>query len=212
MSTKRDPFAPVIGLDIDGTSGDYHGHFTWFISQWLGREMPDPTAYTGGVPFHKHLGVSRATYNDAKLAYRQGGIKRWMPAYPNIGEFTKVVRETGAQVYICTTRPYLNLSNIDPDTRHWLRRAGMQYDGVLYGQHKYSDLKKAVGLDRIVCVFEDLPRLCDRADALGIRAFLRNQPYNQDASGNWTRVGSVEDMLSAFFLAWYDFNNNKERL
>ncbi len=198
MSTKPDPFAKVVALDLDGTSGDYHGHFTWFISQWLGRPMPDPTQYTGGVPFHKHLGVSRSTYNDAKLAYRQGGIKRWMPAYEGIGEFTRHVRSKGVQLWICTTRPYLNLSNIDGDTRHWLRRNQMQYDGVLYGSNKYRDLVRVVGRERVLCVFEDLPVLTAQADALGLRAYLRAQPYNVGASGNAGVVGNVIEMIEAF--------------
>lgn len=189
--------APVVGLDIDGTSGDYHAHFTWFISQWLGRPMPDPTQYTGGVPFHAHLGVSRSTYNDAKLAYRKGGIKRWMPVYDDIGEFTHMVRDAGCQVWICTTRPYLSLDNIDPDTRHWLRRAGMQYDGVLYGPHKYRDLVRQVGASRVVVVYDDLPKMIQQATSLGLPAWLRAQPYNE-SSGIERVVTSVGDMWEAF--------------
>lgn len=197
---RPDPFAPVIALDIDGTSGDYHGHFTHFIEAWTGKPMPDPTAYTGGVPFHKHLGVSRATYNQAKLAYRQGGLKRSMPAYDRIGEFTKYVRRQGVQVWICTTRPYLRLDNIDPDTRHWIRRNGLQHDAVLYGQHKYRDLVKAVGSDRVLCVFDDLPEMISQALDVGLRAYMRMQPYNNwfNRNGNWGRISSVDDMFLVF--------------
>jgi hypothetical protein len=61
--TRPRPDAPVIGLDIDGTSGDYHGHFTAFAEAYTGKTMPPPWQYTGGIPFHKHLGLSRTTYN-----------------------------------------------------------------------------------------------------------------------------------------------------
>lgn len=191
------PDAPVVALDIDGTSGDYHGHFTRFIEAWLGRPMPDPTQYTGGVPFHKHLGVSRSTYNDAKLAYRQGGLKRSMPAFEGIGEFTRYVRNHGVQLWICTTRPYLRLDNIDPDTRHWLRRNGLQHDAVLYGQHKYRDLVRAVGRGRVVVAFDDLPAMIRQAESLGLPAWLRAQPYNE-GSGISKVVGNVDDMYLAF--------------
>lgn len=201
--SRPGPLAPVVALDIDGTCGDYHGHFTWFIGQWLGRPMPDPAAFTGGVPFHKHLGVSRDTYNRAKLAYRQGGVKRWMPVYEGIGDFTRYIRSKGVQVWICTTRPYLRLDNIDPDTRHWLtKRARMQHDGILFGQHKYHDLKRAVGSDRVVMVYDDLPRLIEQATSLGMPAALRAQPYNAYwGSGSTPLVSSVDDMRDVFDIA-----------
>lgn len=198
------PLAPVIGLDIDGTSGDHHNHFTWFAELWLGRPLPPVTEYAGDVQFHKHLGISRETYNKIKLAYRQGGMKRSMPVYDGIGDFTRHVRACGVQVWICTTRPYLNLSNIDPDTRHWVeKRAKMQYDGILYGPHKYRDLVKAVGRDRVLCVYDDLPKMVEQAVSLGVPAYLRVQPYNVGwaipvSSGRWGRVGSVRDMMYRF--------------
>jgi len=202
--------SPVVALDIDGTMGDYHGHFTRFIEQWTGRPMPDPAAMTGGVPFYKHLGVSKATYRQAKLAYRQGGLKRSMPVYDGVGEFTRYVRRQGAQVWICTTRPYLRLDNIDPDTRHWLvKRAKAQYDGILFGQYKYRDLVRAVGRERVLVVYDDLPELIEQALSLGLRAMLRRQPYNEqyERSGNWGRVDSVEGMQSVFDYELKEWRN-----
>ena len=194
------PSAPVAALDIDGTSGNYHAHFTWFMELWTGKPMPDPKEYTGGVPFHKHLGVSRQTYRDGKLAYRQGGWKRFMPAYDGIGELTKHIRKNGVQVWICTTRPYLRLDNIDPDTRHWLRRVGMQHDAILYGPHKYRDLVQAVGADRVVVVYDDLPEMVRQSTSLGLPTVLRAQPYNVPwhGSGNWSVAHSVDEMRAEF--------------
>jgi hypothetical protein len=212
---RPQPFAPVVALDIDGTSGEHHGHFTAFIEQWLGRPMPSATQYTGGVQFHKHLGVSRATYNQAKLAYRQGGMKRSMPVYEGIGDFTRHIRKQGCQVWICTTRPYLRLDNIDPDTRHWLtKRARMQYDAVLYGPHKYVDLVRAVGRERVVMVYDDLPKMIEQALAQDLPVTLRLQPYND----YWNRVDNpisarahfarnVPDMTQIFDSAWEKFND-----
>lgn len=207
---RPDPFAPVVALDIDGTSGDYHSHFTWFAEQYLGRPMPDPTQYTGGVPFNKHLGVSRSTYRTMKLAYRQGGLKRWMPAYDGIGAFTKHVRNSGVQVWICTTRPYLRLDNIDPDTRHWLRRNGLQYDAVLYGAHKYRDLVRGVGSERVVIVYDDLPALVEQSLSLGLPSCLRAQPYNdywRPRNGWAAKAHNVDEMEVVFDAAlkiWSD--------
>jgi FMN phosphatase YigB (HAD superfamily) len=190
---------PVVALDIDGTLGDYHGHFTRFAEQWCGRAMPDPSLNTDGVPLYKWLGMSKATYRQCKLAYRQGGLKRSMPAYDGASELTRTLRKEGAEVWIATTRPYLRLDNIDPDTRHWLRRNKIQFDGVLFGEHKYRDLNRILG-ERVLFVVDDLPEMIEQALGLGMRAMLRRQPYNEyfQRSGNWGRVGSCDDMLAIF--------------
>jgi hypothetical protein len=184
---------PVVALDIDGTLGDYHGHFTRFAAGWTGRELPDPTLNTGGVPLYKWLGMSKATYRQCKLAYRQGGMKRSMPCYEGTAELCRAIRKAGVEVWICTTRPYLRLDNIDPDTRHWLRRNRIQYDGVLFGERKYRELVSIVGAGRVIAVLDDLPEMLDAAESVGIpatRLYLRDQPYNRSypRPPDWNRV------------------------
>lgn len=169
---------PVIGLDVDGTLGDYHGHFLRFAEGWLGREMPDPATINPGLPLHKFMRTSKSTYRRIKLAYRNGGLKRSMPCYAGARDLTVALRKMGAEVWICTSRPYLQHGPIEPDTHHWLRRNGIQYDKVLWGEHKYRDLRRMCG-DRVVGVVEDLPLLADQARGLGMYVLLRDQPYNR---------------------------------
>lgn len=181
---------PVVALDIDGTLGDYHAHFLWFAERWFGREMPSATEFNPGLRLHKFMKVRLADYRQCKLAYRQGGLKRWMPVYDGASELTRAIQRAGAEVWICTTRPYLRLDNIDPDTREWLRRAGIRYDAVLFGEDKYRELKRQAG-NRVAAIVDDLPELWAQANAIfmpddvarssaahwpGI--YLRNQPYN----------------------------------
>jgi len=193
---------PIVALDIDGTLGDWHRHFLTFAAQWTGRPMPAPEDINPGLPLHRHMGMSKATYRQCKLAFRQGGLKRSMPVYDGARELTVRLRKAGAEVYICTTRPYLRLDNIDPDTRHWLRRNGIQYDGVLFGEHKYRDLAKFVGADRIVAVLDDLPEMCEQAaQVIGERAsvLLRSQPYNQHVTG-FARIESLRDHMFDYIV------------
>jgi hypothetical protein len=197
---------PVVALDIDGTIGDYHGHFLRFAAQWLGREMPDPRRNTDGVPLYQWMGVSKRTYRECKLAYRQGGMKRSMPVYDGVGDVVRMMRRRGAEVWICTTRPYLRLDNIDPDTRHWLRRNKIQHDGVLFGQHKYRDLVRCVGVERVLFVVDDLPELCLQAESLGLTALLRDQPYNQYFAAT-NRVWSMEDVGDHFTRTLTDWKS-----
>lgn len=171
---------PVVAIDIDGTLCDYHAHFLHHAEMWLGRPMPPADENTGGVPLYKWMGVSKATYRQCKLAYRQGGWKRSMPCYAGAADLCRSIRKAGAEVWICTTRPYLRLDNIDPDTRHWLRRNHIQYDGVIFGDRKYRELARIVGVENVVAVLDDLPALVEQAWSVGVSvAILRDQPYNR---------------------------------
>lgn len=170
---------PIVALDIDGTLGDYHGHFLRFAEQWTGKAMPKAKD-NPGLPLYKFMHVTKPTYRACKLAYRQGGMKRSMPVYSGAAELTRYVRAKGAEVWICTTRPYLRLDNIDPDTRHWLRRNRIQYDGVLFGEKKYRDLAEIAG-ERVLMVVDDLPEMVEAARKYlpSAATLMRDQPYNR---------------------------------
>lgn len=169
---------PVIALDIDGTLGYYHEHFLAFAAQWLQRPLPD--TWDGREPFWRTLGTSKATYRQIKLCYRQGGMKRSMRVRLGAASLTRAVRAAGAEVWVCTTRPYLRLDNIDPDTRFWLRNNGIQYDGVLFGENKYRDLRDLVGIERVVAVLDDEPDQCRRAEGLGLPTRMMARQYNRE--------------------------------
>lgn len=189
---------PIVALDIDGTLADYHLWFLKFAQDWLGKPMPDPKDINPGEPLHKHMHVSKARYRECKLAYRQGGLKRSMPVYPQSSLLTRQLRKIGAEVWITTTRPYLRLDNIDPDTREWLRRNRIQYDAVLWGEHKYRDLVKHVGRDRVVVVMDDLPEMIRQAGQVGIKhRILRDQPYNRHIDALQPQMIRTEEWLDA---------------
>lgn len=209
LSTAQEVFRngvdkPVLALDIDGSLGDYHGHFLAFARNYFGRAMPDPAQINRGFPLWQHMEVTLPEYREAKLAYRQGGFKRWMPAYDGAADLTKAARTAGAEVWICTTRPYLRLDNIDPDTREWLRRNTIEYDAVLFDDRsrdggKYVELVRQVGRSRIVGVLDDLPESLSEAAGNGIRQiWMRDQPYNQHFQPKWAdRIFDLWDLTAA---------------
>ena len=191
--------AGIVALDVDGTMGDYHSHFLAFAEQWYGRPMPDPSLNTQGVPLYKWMGTSKSTYRECKLAYRQGGLKRSMPVDPAAADLTRFLRRHGQVVWICTTRPYLRLDNIDPDTRHWLRRNKIQYDYVIYGEHKYRQLAKSMTIkDQVSFVVDDLPEMILQARSLGLNRFIRTQPYNLsfNAADDTRRIADCGELLT----------------
>lgn len=167
-SKCREVVKPVVAVDIDGTIGEYHGHFLEFAEGWLGRERnPTIPLFDGRTHFNSWFctvfDVSVEVFRECKLAYRQGGAKRTMPIYPDAKLMIDSFREAGAEVWITTTRPYLRMDNIDPDTREWLDRHGIQYDGLIYDKEKYAMLADRVGADRVVAVVEDLPYKIEEA-------------------------------------------------
>jgi phosphoglycolate phosphatase-like HAD superfamily hydrolase len=182
MKTK-----PIIAIDIDGTLGD---HFEWvarFAEMWTGHEIKyDPPK---GWPddatkfqFNRALGLSKHTYRKVKLAYRQGGMKRSMPCFEGASELTRGLRRAGAEVWITTSRPYLRLDNIDPDTRHWLARNRIQYDSMLYGDRKYLDLVRQVEKGDVVAVLDDLPEMCMQAMRAGLHPVMIRRPHNEGSA------------------------------
>lgn len=187
------PESPVVALDLDGTLGDYHRHFEAFARMWSGRDIRWDPSIQGS--FAAQLGMSKATYRQCKLAYRMGGMKRSMPVFDEARELTKAIRSRGVRVIACTTRPYLHMSTIDLDTQHWMRRHGLQVDYILYGEHKYRDLVKSVGRERIVCAMDDDASQLAIAKSLGITTIMRlneaNRAYGPFVNDLW--ASDLED-------------------
>jgi hypothetical protein len=153
---SNNPNKPVVALDIDGTLGMYHLHFEEFAEKYIGRPIWADWKDKRGE-FSDALGLEKELYRQIKLAYRQGGQKRTMPAFPHTAELVAAIREAGAEVWCCTTRPWQRLDNIDPDTREWFRRAGVEFDGVIFGENKYQELANIVGTERVAAILEDEP-------------------------------------------------------
>lgn len=214
-ATKSSCSKPVVALDIDGTLSDYHGHFLRFAEGWIGKPMPLATDINPGLPLYRHMRVSKGTYRACKLAYRQGGLKRSMPCYEGSSELTRALRKAGAEVWICTSRPYLRFESVDGDTRHWLRRNKIQYDGVIWGAYKYRTLCRDVEPFRIVAALDDLPPMYEQAAKLGISAFLRDQPYNQPVKGaeireSYRRIFDISEAQAIFLKEISNWKDSRE--
>lgn len=207
-STRPGPSAPLVALDLDGTLGDYHRHFERFAQMWTGRDIMWDPEVVG--PFYRQLGMSRAVYRQCKLAYRMGGMKRSIPVFEGAAEMVKAIRGAGVGVAACTTRPYLAMSTIDLDTQHWLKRNGIKVDHILYGEHKYRDLVKSVGRDRVVCALDDDLSQLSVAQRLGVTPILRrneaNKGYEQEL-GRWF----VSDLNQAQEVILHLIEEHKKR-
>lgn len=178
-----EPIRPVVALDIDGTLGDYHGHFLNFAMQYLGWNEVSVLRYDGTRGFGEWcceiFGIDMTTFRLVKLAYRQGGLKRSMPIDPEAPALFEMLHLHEVEIWLCTTRPYLRLDGVDPDTRFWLDRHGLHYHGLLYDEDKYDQLAERVAPERVIAVLDDLPEQVEAARRLfgGAAMFLAND-YN----------------------------------
>lgn len=196
------PIRPVIASDIDGTLGQYHDHFLRFASKWFGTHFG--LGYDGLCELYEWMGVSQQDYRACKLAYRQGGMKRIMPPYPGYDRIIGLREQS--ELWLTTTRPYLRLDNVDPDTREWCSRNGVAYSGLIYDDDKYKRLAEIVGEDRVVGVLEDLPELYDRAEDLGLNPILILRPHNSHAIRGRQWAGSLyaaAELLANRVERWY---------
>ena len=152
---------PIAILDIDGTLGDYHKHFLRFAAMYLGIDLMPPgrKMYTGSEGFREWFCATFDTdtrvFRDIKLAYRQGAQKRSMPVFKHSRLLVSELRRAGAEIWLATTRPYMRLDAVDPDTRFWLKRHGIKYDHMLYDDHKYELLSHQIDRDRVALVLDD---------------------------------------------------------
>lgn len=192
---------PVVGVDVDGTLAEYHEHFAEYAEMFLQR--PVKRHWDGSYPYWRSFGVSKAKYREMKLGYRQGRMKRSLPVLPGARDFTQAVRAAGAELWVCTTRPWLRLDNIDPDTRFWLQQQGIRYDGVLFGETKYRDLARLVGSYRVVAVLDDEPEQVAKAIRMELPGILLDRPYNWRSDvprvpSLWEAENQVLDRISEY--------------
>jgi phosphoglycolate phosphatase-like HAD superfamily hydrolase len=198
---------PVVAVDIDGTLGDYHSHFIDFAEQYVGRELY--RNYQGGTSFRIWFklanGIETDEYRAIKLAYRQGAMKRSMPVFDGAQDLLLEIIAHDAELWLTTTRPYLSLDTVIPDTVWWLAQNGMaDYDGMLFDEDKYAKLMDRVDEDRIVAVIDDLPEMCDEADRLVGRnvSILIGTTWNaavrERRSEMWSITARIGDLIESW--------------
>jgi hypothetical protein len=187
------PVRPIVAFDLDGTLGDYHQHFVQFAENYLQRSLPGE--YDGSEEFSDYLGLKKEVYRDIKLAYRQGAQKRFAPIYDGAQETVNYFHSRmnpSVEIWIATTRPWLRLDNIDPDTRFWLDHWQIPYDFIIYGENKWDELLARVDMERVVAVVDDLYESCDAAASKGLLAIQPQRRHNRGKP--WPIRGTFPDV------------------
>lgn len=211
------PVKPVVAVDIDGTLADYHVRFLHFAEDWLDRPFrTERLEYTGNDQYSSWFcdvfGVDLTTFRAIKLAYRQGGNKRWAPSFPGAVELVTALREEGAEVWLTTTRPWERYDRVDPDTREWLRRHDIEFDALLYDADKLVRLADNVDPERVIAVVDDEAEQLELAGDLFPHSFnvMAAGPHNSESAWTGERhtIAGMRSLLLQRVYRW--LYNNKE--
>lgn len=197
---------PIVAVDIDGTLAEYHLRLAEFACEYHDLPVP-PIEWNGEGDYEDFLGMSQAMYREAKLAYRQGGYKRTAPLYPKALDFMHWLSTQPVEVWITTTRPWSRLDSVDPDTKFWLHRHGIEYKHLLFDECKYRKLSEIVDRDRVIAVVDDLPEMIDEAgDYLpSAERILIRRPHNQE----WDYEHAIPPVHHLGFSGAYTIIMNK---
>ena len=209
---------PVVAVDIDGTLGDYHGHFIDFAEQYVGRTLH--RNYNGYSSFRLWFStannIGTEEFRAIKLAYRQGGMKRSMPVFDGAANLLHTVIDHDAELWLTTTRPYLSLDTVIPDTVWWLAQNGMSdYDGMLFDEDKYAKLVERVESERIVAVIDDLPDMCDEADHLigrNVSVMIGTQWNSAIQNGRRSSMHQIITGIGSLIDDWKEKHGEDDRL
>jgi len=169
---------PIICIDIDGTIAEYHDHLLTFCLSYYNLGAQKISYWDGDGNFEDYIGITQEQYREAKLAFRQGGMKRTMPIIPGAARLARGARDAGAEIWMTTTRPWQRLDNVDPDTREWLSRHGIPYDHLLYDEFKYERITELVDAGRIAAIIDDLPEQCHSARQSGLPVTMVARNHN----------------------------------
>jgi len=183
------PVRPVVAVDIDGTLTQYHHDLAAMASAYWGTQFKPGHLWNGQGNFEDYLGLTHEQYQETKLAFRQGGFKRWATPQPGAIDFMHNLARLDVEIWITTTRPWNRLDSVDPDTRFWMDRHNIKYDHLLYDDHKYMRLAELVDPQRVVACVDDLPPMLQEAFwAFGTRVPIQiRRPHNESTivQGAW---------------------------
>ena len=203
-SKCSEPVRPVVALDVDETLAQYLRHFLDFAGPYFNTDYRHDVWY-GHEPLNEWMHITKEAYRTCKLAYRQGGMKRTMPVYPGAQMLFAKLVAVHAEIWITTTRPYMRLDNVDPDTREWLHRYGLEpYAGLLYDEDKYAALLERVDKNRVVGVVDDDPAQCARAMELGLAPIRPRRLQYQSHTDGFTvpHLKEAQKMLLSRIDHW----------
>lgn len=183
----------TLGLDLDGTSGDFHTSFRNVLIEHQGFDLDRIPVETPAIYSYIDAGCfpDLDTFKIALHAATHQGVYYQMTPYEGLRENIIALTEEGVGIRVITSRPDDALN----DTIGWLEDvAQIPYDTIFI-----TDEKTKVEAD---IYLDDMPKHINNFRNVGKRAVIYNQPYNTDLDGERVSAWSeVPDTLLARITA-----------
>jgi 5'-nucleotidase len=189
----------TLGLDLDGTVGDYTSALRSHVRKDRGKnhvKLSDPTDFSL---------TKSGWFTDTNEFFRyhaaavNEGMFRTMSIYPGAVAGVRALREEGVRVEVVTSRflPGTDKDHVVADTKWWLEKHGIEVDAI-----HFMDKKGEADCD---VYLDDAPHNIEGLRAIGYETIIYDQSYNRHLSGE--RVGNWEDAPKSVLKSL-----NRERL
>lgn len=166
--------APVIGLDLDGTTADMTAGLRPRVAEARGidqanaeAELPDPDDYAyskSTKPWFR----DREDFLEHFHAAEKAGFYRDLPVYDGAIDVLHSLAEQGFRIKAVTARS----SDYNSDTSHWLNSQGIPYEEILNpGFEKYT-------VQEVDIFIDDAPHVITGLVERERKVIIFNQEYN----------------------------------
>ena len=166
--------APVIGLDLDGTTADMVAGFRPRVAEARGisqaeatTHLPDPDDYAfsqSTTPWFK----DRAEFLEHFQAAEKTGLYRDLPVYEGAINVLQTLADEGFEIRAVTARS----ADYNPDTSHWLDSQGIPYKEIVNpGFEKHT----VEGVDLFI---DDAPHVIQKLVDKERKVIIFTQEYN----------------------------------
>lgn len=176
----------ICALDIDGV-------LNYYPNCWIGYVNK-----VGGFRFNNLNDMrnilSYAEYVRFKDMYRSGDFKASLEPRVAVSEFTRLLKFSGYDIIIITSRPFEQYPHLRMLTHNWLRDNGIIYDDLFNSQKKHLDIFRFY--PELEFMVEDNRMFANNISELGYKVFLMNNDYNiGETNKNVVRIDLLDEIL-----------------
>lgn len=166
--------APVIGLDLDGTTADMTAGFRPRVAEARGIDQVDATTHLPDPDDYAYSKSTTPWFRDREeflehfQAAEKSGFYRDLPVYDGAIDVLHHLAKKGFRIKAVTARS----ADYNPDTSHWLDSQGIPYEEILNpGFEKYT-------VEEVDIFIDDAPHVITGLVERERKVIIFNQQYN----------------------------------
>ena len=186
-----------LGFDIDNVISDFNGAL---MKEYLAH---DKEINGGGIVNADAWYITRGMFSwpqDEVQRFYDDNIERIardLPVIDGAREGIARLRREGHEIYLITGRDNGEYSDPRRMTEEWLKRSGIEYDGIFYTnaykneQHGKAEICLENGIELMI---DDSPHICRDCIEKGVPTVIVDTPFNR--TDEFERVYGWEEILN----------------